>query len=55
MTVLIYPFIEAWVKGDHREHHIADRPRNAPTRTAIGVAGLPANTPVEIQMICTAV
>jgi len=24
-------------------------------RTAIGVAGLPANTPVEIQMICTAV
>ena len=24
-------------------------------RTAIGVAGLPANTPVEIQMICAAV
>jgi enamine deaminase RidA (YjgF/YER057c/UK114 family) len=24
-------------------------------RTAIGVAGLPANTPVEIQMVCTAV
>ena len=24
-------------------------------RTAIGVAGLPANSPVEIQMICTAV
>jgi enamine deaminase RidA (YjgF/YER057c/UK114 family) len=24
-------------------------------RTAIGVAGLPLNTPVEIQMICTAV
>ncbi len=24
-------------------------------RTAIGVAGLPRNTPVEIQMICTAV
>ncbi len=24
-------------------------------RTAIGVAGLPRNTPVEIQMVCTAV
>jgi enamine deaminase RidA (YjgF/YER057c/UK114 family) len=24
-------------------------------RTAIGVAGLPRNSPVEIQMICTAV
>lgn len=35
-----YPFIEAWVKGDKREHHIADRPRNAPTRTAIGAAGV---------------
>jgi enamine deaminase RidA (YjgF/YER057c/UK114 family) len=23
-------------------------------RTAIGVAGLPLNTPVEIQMVCTA-
>ena len=35
-----YPFIEAWVTGDKREHHIADRPRNAPTRTAIGAAGV---------------
>ncbi|MGH6654694.1 MAG: cytochrome bc1 complex cytochrome b subunit [Actinocrinis sp.] len=34
-----YPFIEAWVTGDRREHHILDRPRNMPTRTAIGVAG----------------
>ncbi|MEV1129673.1 ubiquinol-cytochrome c reductase cytochrome b subunit [Agromyces sp. NPDC049794] len=40
VTVLIYPFLEAWIKGDHREHHIADRPRNAPTRTAIGAAGV---------------
>ena len=38
--VVSYPFIEAWVKGDKREHHIADRPRNAPTRTAIGAAGV---------------
>jgi ubiquinol-cytochrome c reductase cytochrome b subunit len=40
VTVLIYPFIEAWITGDKREHHIADRPRNAPTRTAIGAAGV---------------
>jgi ubiquinol-cytochrome c reductase cytochrome b subunit len=40
LVVAIYPFIESWVTGDKREHHILDRPRNAPTRTAIGVAGL---------------
>ncbi|MGN6217964.1 MAG: cytochrome bc1 complex cytochrome b subunit, partial [Microbacterium sp.] len=40
LTVLFYPFIEAWVTGDKREHHIAERPRNAATRTAIGVAGV---------------
>jgi ubiquinol-cytochrome c reductase cytochrome b subunit len=28
------------VTGDKREHHIADRPRNAPTRTAIGATGI---------------
>ncbi|TFB99433.1 ubiquinol-cytochrome c reductase cytochrome b subunit [Cryobacterium adonitolivorans] len=39
-TVLFYPFIEAWITGDKREHHILDRPRNAPTRTAIGAAGV---------------
>jgi ubiquinol-cytochrome c reductase cytochrome b subunit len=38
--VAVYPFIEAWVTGDKREHHIADRPRNAPTRTGIGAAGV---------------
>lgn len=39
-AVAAYPFVEAWVTGDRREHHIADRPRNAPTRTAIGAAGV---------------
>ena len=34
----VYPWIEAWVTGDTREHHLLDRPRNAPTRTAIGLA-----------------
>jgi len=40
VLVLVYPFIEAWVTGDKREHHVLDRPRNAPTRTAIGAAGV---------------
>ncbi|WP_349904634.1 cytochrome bc1 complex cytochrome b subunit [Parafrigoribacterium humi] len=40
VTVMIYPFIEAWITGDKREHHIAERPRNAPVRTAIGAAGV---------------
>jgi ubiquinol-cytochrome c reductase cytochrome b subunit len=35
-----YPFIEAWVTGDKREHHLLDRPRNAPTRTGLGVMAL---------------
>ncbi len=36
----VYPWIEAWITGDKREHHILDRPRNAPTRTALGVMAL---------------
>ncbi|GII55440.1 cytochrome bc1 complex cytochrome b subunit [Planotetraspora thailandica] len=36
----LYPFIEQWVTGDRREHHIADRPRNNPHRTAIGFTGI---------------
>lgn len=39
-AVAIYPFIENFVTGDKREHHVLDRPRNAPTRTAIGAAGV---------------
>jgi ubiquinol-cytochrome c reductase cytochrome b subunit len=34
----IWPFLEQWVTGDRREHHVNDRPRNAPTRTALGIA-----------------
>ena len=37
-----YPFVERWVTGDRREHHLLQRPRNAPTRTALGVAGITA-------------
>jgi ubiquinol-cytochrome c reductase cytochrome b subunit len=36
--VALYPFIEGWIIGDQREHHLLDRPRDAPTRTGIGVA-----------------
>ncbi|MFI7045328.1 cytochrome bc1 complex cytochrome b subunit [Streptosporangium sandarakinum] len=36
----LYPFIEQWVTGDRREHHIADRPRNNPHRTSIGMAAV---------------
>ncbi len=35
-----YPFLEAWITGDKREHHLLDRPRNNPTRTGIGAAAL---------------
>jgi len=36
----LYPWIEAWATGDKREHHLLDRPRNAPTRTGLGVMSL---------------
>ena len=40
-TVLaLWPFIEARLTGDRDEHHLLDRPRDAPLRTAVGVAGL---------------
>ncbi|TWH01387.1 ubiquinol-cytochrome c reductase cytochrome b subunit [Nocardioides sp. J9] len=38
MILMALPFIESWVTGDKREHHLLQRPRNAPTRTAIMVA-----------------
>ncbi|MFA1543008.1 cytochrome bc1 complex cytochrome b subunit [Actinomadura monticuli] len=36
----LYPFAERWATGDERVHHLLDRPRNAPTRTAIGAAAV---------------
>jgi ubiquinol-cytochrome c reductase cytochrome b subunit len=36
----LWPFIETWVTGDKREHHLLERPRNAPTRTAVGAMAL---------------
>ncbi len=42
MTIpwFLYPWIEQWVTGDRREHHLLDRPRNAPTRTGLGMMAL---------------
>ena len=36
----LWPFIERWATGDYREHHVNDRPRNAATRTGIGMAAI---------------
>ncbi|MDP9865214.1 MULTISPECIES: cytochrome bc1 complex cytochrome b subunit [Streptosporangium] len=36
----LYPFIERWVTGDRSEHHIAERPRNNPHRTSIGMSAV---------------
>ncbi|GAA4372226.1 cytochrome b [Paeniglutamicibacter cryotolerans] len=38
--MFVWPWIEAWITKDKREHHVLDRPRNAPFRTAVGVAGV---------------
>ena len=35
-----YPLFERWVTGDRAEHHLCDRPRDRPTRTGLGVAGV---------------
>lgn len=39
-VVAVYPFVEEWIADDHGDHHLLDRPRDTPTRTGIGVAGL---------------
>ncbi|MBC2878831.1 MULTISPECIES: cytochrome bc1 complex cytochrome b subunit [Streptomyces] len=41
-AIALWPFLESWATGDKREHHLLDRPRNAPTRTAFGVAWIAA-------------
>jgi ubiquinol-cytochrome c reductase cytochrome b subunit len=37
---MAYPFIERRVRRDNREHHLLERPRDAPTRTALGAMAL---------------
>ncbi|MFF5206707.1 hypothetical protein [Streptosporangium sp. NPDC000396] len=36
----LWPFLERCVTGDHRVHNLLDRPRDAPVRTGVGVAGV---------------
>jgi ubiquinol-cytochrome c reductase cytochrome b subunit len=38
----LYPFLESRVTKDTHEHHVLDRPRNVPVRTALGVSFLTA-------------
>src|SRR5690625_7331392 len=38
----LYPFIESWITGDDREHHVLDLPYNVPVRTGLGVAWITA-------------
>jgi ubiquinol-cytochrome c reductase cytochrome b subunit len=38
VVLILLPFVDAWITGDKREHHLLQRPRDAPTRTAIMVA-----------------
>ncbi|WP_243226088.1 cytochrome bc complex cytochrome b subunit [Microbacterium sp. CIAB417] len=40
LTAMIYPFIERWITGERKDQHWLARPRNAPTRTGLGVAGI---------------
>jgi ubiquinol-cytochrome c reductase cytochrome b subunit len=35
-----WPFFERWATGDKSYHNVNDRPRNAPVRTATGVAAM---------------
>src|SRR6201996_2841457 len=36
----LWPFFEQWATGDKAWHNVNDRPRNAPVRTATGVAAM---------------
>jgi ubiquinol-cytochrome c reductase cytochrome b subunit len=40
LLMYLWPFIEEKVTGDTAEHHVLDRPRDKPVRTAIGTWGL---------------
>ncbi|MFT4188167.1 MAG: ubiquinol-cytochrome c reductase cytochrome b subunit [Aeromicrobium sp.] len=41
-SLALWPFIERWITGDDREHHLLERPRDNPTRTGLGAAGITA-------------
>jgi ubiquinol-cytochrome c reductase cytochrome b subunit len=37
-VLVVFPWVERRLTGDHRIHNVLDRPRDAPTRTAFGTA-----------------
>ncbi len=37
-VIMMYPFVENWITGDKRDHHLLQRPRDTPNRTAFLVA-----------------
>ncbi len=39
-VITLWPWIERRLTGDRAEHHLLDRPRDAPAHTATGLAGL---------------
>jgi ubiquinol-cytochrome c reductase cytochrome b subunit len=39
-VIALWPFIESLLLHDRAEHHLLERPRDNPLRTAVGVAGL---------------
>jgi ubiquinol-cytochrome c reductase cytochrome b subunit len=48
VLMFAYPFFEQWVTGDRRPHQVLDRPRNAPTRTGLGVAIVTSGVIIEL-------
>jgi ubiquinol-cytochrome c reductase cytochrome b subunit len=40
LLLYAWPFLEAWVTKDTQPHHLLDRPRDNPMRTALGAATL---------------
>ncbi|MEU6095091.1 ubiquinol-cytochrome c reductase cytochrome b subunit [Streptomyces sp. NPDC047079] len=42
LVLYAYPFFERWISGHRPEQHLCDRPRNQPTRTALGAAAVSA-------------
>ncbi len=38
VALFAYPFVEAWLRKDYRQHHLLNLPREVPARTGVGVA-----------------
>lgn len=45
-SIGLYPFVESWVTRDTGEHHLLDRPRNQPVRTAVGASW------ISVYLLC---